>query len=71
MAIHGSSRERRASRGLPRLFGAVRDQVVHLGLATDAEYASLLDELGAHMRQPEAIYVQWVLVQAWGRKPSQ
>jgi SAM-dependent methyltransferase len=55
---------------LAALFRAVRDQVVHLGLVTAAEYASLLDELGMHMCQPDTIFVQWVLVQAWARKPS-
>lgn len=72
--MHGHTRVQPGAErfeALAALFGAVRDQVVHLGLVTDAEYARLLDELGAHMRQPEAIFVQWVLVQAWGRKPSQ
>ena len=55
---------------LPGLIGSIRDPLLREGTFTANELDSLLGELRAHLEDPRTLVMGGLVVQAWGRKPS-
>ena len=53
------------------LLQSLHDKVVSLKLLTDKELTAHKDALAEHLDNPETIVIDQLLVQAWGRKPTQ
>ena len=48
----------------------MRQTVLRLGLATEANLAADLDACRGHLRLPETVFTLFTVVQVWGRKAA-
>jgi hypothetical protein len=53
------------------LLQSLHDKIVSLKLLTDKELTAHKDALAEHLDNPDTTVIDQLLVQAWGRKPTQ
>jgi hypothetical protein len=53
------------------LLQSLHDKIVSLKLLTDKELTAQKDALAKHLDNPDTTVIDQLLVQAWGRKPTQ
>ena len=54
---------------LPSTVESLRAAVLRLGLLTEAELPSLLEQCRRHLRDPGTVTTSFMVAQVWGRKP--
>ena len=55
---------------LPSTVESVRAAVLRLGLLTEAELPTLLEQCRRHLRDPGTVTTSFMVAQVWGRKPG-
>jgi hypothetical protein len=54
---------------LPSTVESLRRTVIRLGLIPEREFAAVLADCRAHLRQPDTVFTMYTVAQVWGRKP--
>jgi ubiquinone/menaquinone biosynthesis C-methylase UbiE len=55
---------------LPSTVESLRGTVIRLGLLSEAEFASVLDQCRNHLRQPDTSFTMYTVAQVWGGKAA-
>jgi SAM-dependent methyltransferase len=55
---------------LPSTVESLRGTVLRLGLMSEAELSTALDQCRAHLRDPGTVFTMYTVAQVWGRKPA-